>query len=105
LFADGKLTALCFDSTGERIATGADSGVMRVWDVPAPPIPVPTWFPAFAEAVAGTRLSALGNVELLSREELETARQQLAQMHADDFYARLARWLLADPAQRPARPF
>jgi hypothetical protein len=60
---------------------------------------------ALAEAVAGTRLSALGNVELVSRGELDEVARRLASVSEGDFYERLGRWFLADPTQRPVSPF
>jgi hypothetical protein len=73
--------------------------------VPEASTPVPAWFAAFAETVAGLRLSERGNVELVPRHELESARDQLATANASDFYARLAQWFLADPSKRPSAPF
>ena len=69
------------------------------------PTPVPDWFLALAEAVAGTRLSARGNTELVSRRELEDVAQRLAPVSSGDFYERLGRWFLADPARRPMSPY
>jgi hypothetical protein len=66
---------------------------------------VPTWFPGFVEAVGGIRLSQRGNVELVSRYELEEITEKLAADGADNFYTRLARWFLADPKHRAASPF
>jgi hypothetical protein len=60
---------------------------------------------ALAEAVAGTRLSALGNAELVSRGELDEVARRLASVSEGDFYERLGRWFLADPTQRPVSPF
>ena len=76
-----------------------------MWDVPEAPTPVPAWFPAFAEAVAGLRLTERGNVELVPRHEIETIAERLAAGNAGEFYERLGRWFLADPAQRTANPF
>jgi dipeptidyl aminopeptidase/acylaminoacyl peptidase len=95
----------CFDSTGGRVVSGSHRGIVRVWDAPPVPTPVPMWFIALAEAVAGTRLSALGNVELVSRQELDDAARRLAGVTKNDFYERLGRWFLADPMQRPVSPF
>ncbi|MEK7717365.1 MAG: hypothetical protein AAB322_06405, partial [Pseudomonadota bacterium] len=82
------------------------NGTVRVWDTPPAPTPVPPWFLALAEAVAGTRLSTHGNTELVPRRELEDVAQRLfARGSEGDFYERLSQWLLADPSQRPASPF
>ena len=66
---------------------------------------MPAWFPAFAEAVAGLRLSERGNVELVPRHEIETMAGRLTKENVDGFYERLGRWFLADPARREANPF
>lgn len=105
LFAGGMINSLGFDSTSSRIATGANGGWAKVWEVPQPPTPMPAWFLEFAEAVAGTRLSARGNVELLARDALEAAGQHVQREVADDFYVRLGRWFLAVPTQRSASPY
>jgi hypothetical protein len=91
--------------TGCRIVTGAENGIVRQWDVPQAPTPVPPWFLALAESVAGTRLSERGNTEFVSRRELEDVAPRLARVCEGDFYERLARWFLADPSQRPVSPF
>jgi hypothetical protein len=79
--------------------------MVRVWDVPPVPAPVPAWFVEFAEVAAGIRLSERGNVELVPREELEKLSQTLVAKEQGEFYERLARWFLANPAERPVSPF
>jgi hypothetical protein len=69
------------------------------------PIPVPSWFLALAEAVASTRLSARGNVELVARPEIKDVAEQLARGSGNDFYQSLGRWFLADLAEREMSPF
>ncbi len=105
LDAGGPGFSVCFDSTGRRMVSGTGGGIVRVWDVPPVPTPVPPWFLALTEAVAGIRLSVRGNVELVSRRELEVVAQRLAGVNEGDFYERLGQWFLADPAQRPGSPF
>ena len=95
----------CFDSTGQRMVTGGASGTIRVWDIPQVPTPVPFWFLDLAESVAGTRFSARGNPELISRGELEEKSQRLSGLHTGDFYERLGQWFLADPLHRSRSPF
>jgi WD40 repeat protein len=52
----GIPTDLCFDASGQRVAACSGTGLIRVWDFPVAPTPVPAWFPAFAEAIAGHAL-------------------------------------------------
>jgi hypothetical protein len=105
LNAGGTSFNAAFDSTGQRMVGGGGRGAVRVLDIPTVPTPVPPWFLELAEAVAGTRLGARGNVELVSRRELEEVAQRLAQTSGGSFYERLGRWFLADPAQRATSPF
>ena len=86
--------------TTHTVARGA-----RAWDFPPPPTPVPGWFTEFSEAVAGLRLSERGNVELVARQEIQTISDTLTHENTTDFYERLARWFLANPAERPRSPF
>ena len=104
LEANGAVFSACFDPTGQRIATGGEGGV-RVWETPTVPSPVPDWFLAFAESVAGTRWSARGNIELVPRRELQELAIQIAGDDADSFYHGVAKWFLADPEQRAPSPY
>jgi hypothetical protein len=69
------------------------------------PNPVPEWLAPFAESVAGIRLSARGNVEIVPRSEFHVMARQLMSQEAKEFYQQLARWFLADPSHRPVNPF
>jgi hypothetical protein len=102
--AGGLGFSVGFDSTGLRMVAGEANGIVRVYEVPPVPTPVPPWFLAFAEALAGTRISDRGNVELVAREELKIAAR-VAGVNEGGFYERVARWFFADPAQRPVSPF
>ena len=101
----GIPTDLCFDASGQRVAACSGTGLIRVWEFPVVPTPVPAWFPAFAEAIAGTRWNELGHLELLSSEELDAALRNPASAGAVGFYGDLSRWVLADPGRRPGQPW
>ena len=98
-------TSACFDPTGQLIATANEDQVARVWQFPPAPTPVPEWFIAFAEAVAGVRLSAHANVELVPPQVICLLAEQVRHKEARDFYDRVAQWFLADPEQRAFDPF
>ena len=97
------VTSLQFDRTGSRLAAGARGGWL--WELPMVSVPVPSWFPELAEAMGGLRLGSRGNVELVSRHDLEEFVSKLSTRDPGDFYVRLGRWLLADPGQRERSPF
>lgn len=105
LTAGGIPTGLNFDATGEHVVTSTGNGWIRVWDFPVTPAPVPAWFPAFAEAIAGTRWNVRGHLELLRPEELQEAWRPRPASEATDFYTQLRDWMLADPGKRPERPW
>jgi WD40 repeat protein len=105
LSAGGLPTGLCFDAMGRRLATSARPGFVRVWEIPPAPTPVPAWFPAFAEAVAGARWSERGHLEMPASEALERFAGDPDAPDANGFYERLGRWILADPAHRPRSPW
>jgi WD40 repeat protein len=96
---------VAFDPVNRRMAVGGRDSIVRLWHVPDSPTPVPEWFLTFAETVAGIRLGARGQTELIPAAEFDAAVQDLKAKSKDDFYARLARWFLADPAERAANPF
>jgi hypothetical protein len=85
----GSYWLACFDPVGERIAIGVTDGVARIWETPRVPMPVPGWFPAFAEAVAGIRLSERGNIELLAGERVKEFRRQIPPEDTTHFYGEL----------------
>ena len=79
---------------------------VRVWDI-APPGKGPAWLADLAEAVSGCALTAAGTLEVLPdrAKRLAVVREQLAKQPADDRWAQLARWLLAEPRARTISPY
>ena len=96
---------VAFDPTGQCIAAGGKDGILRVWPIPSSPTPIPEWFLTFAETVAGIRLGARGQVELVPPREFEASVRDHKLRDKSEFYARLARWFLAQPADRERVPF
>ncbi|MBL9139192.1 MAG: serine/threonine protein kinase [Verrucomicrobiales bacterium] len=101
----GFPTAIAFDASGHWIATCSQSGMVRCRRVPTPPVPVPGWFMDLAEAVAGTRVSERGHLELLPHGEFESASMAGSKPDQEGFYERVGRWIQADPSQRPSTPY
>ena len=88
------------DPTGGRVLKGGTNGILKVWNLPEAPLPVPEWFPGFAEALAGIRLGAAGNVELVTGDELTKLSREISARESKDFYERLAQRLAASPGPR-----
>jgi hypothetical protein len=93
------------DGSGHRVAVGMVDGRVLVWDVPPVSVPVPAWFRRFAETVAGMRVTETGHIELVPRDELDRVAAEITNQNNTDFYTRLARCFLANPAERPPSPF
>ncbi len=94
-----------FDPAGQRVVAATFSGSIRVWDTPRISTPVPASFLALSDGIAGMRLSARGDVEIVSRGELDEAAKGTARVEKDGFYESLARWMLADPTLRTTSPY
>ncbi len=94
----GSFGIACFEPTGGRIILGNTNGTAYVWDPSGGPVPVPGWFLAFAESVAGIRLGDQGSIEPASGAELERVLRATRMRPPNDFYERIAAKLVASPA-------
>jgi len=90
----GRITGLQFRSDGRQCLSVARGDALRVWDVPEAPVPVPMWFPALVEAVAGKRLNEHGEVEIADRQEIKSMRDMLRAASTQDFYVTWTKWFL-----------
>ena len=99
---------LNFSPDNKRIVT-AFEGTMRVWDVMPAGKAAPEWLPRLADAIAaGQHLSVRGFFEPLNKDSakvLGNIKDQLSREPADDDWAILGRWFLADRSTRTISPF
>ena len=113
--ATGRLLADArTDEFGRRAAHFSPDGCLlaeegepvRVWDI-APPGKGPAWLADLAEAVSGCALTAAGTLEVLPdrAKRLAAVREQLAKQPADDRWAQVAHWFLAEPRARTISPY
>lgn len=71
LIHDGHARQVCFRPDGRQIAVASNSGAV-LWDVSEMPADaVPNWLPAFAEALAGTRVGDGTQLVPLTAAEIE----------------------------------
>lgn len=101
----GFPSSIGFDESGLHAVTCSRSGTVLVWSVPSPPTPVPGWFTTLAEAVAGTRVSERGHLELLQHGAFEWESGTWPPPDQDGFYERIGRWIQADAAHRASTPY
>ncbi|MBL9136263.1 MAG: protein kinase [Verrucomicrobiales bacterium] len=92
----GSIMCVEFSSDGRHGLSVAAKDALRVWEVVDPPLPVPGWFCAFVEAVAGRRMNAQRNVEPVGREALQEFRNRRSEIPDQDFYTRWANWFLSE---------
>lgn len=100
-----SIADLQFSPDGRYFLSAADADALRLWDVTRPPVPVPSWFCDFVEAVGGMRLGQSRDAEHFSRDSLQTFRQQFAEVRDTDFYSRWAHWFLWERMQDLAPEF
>lgn len=83
-----------------------ESSPVRVWNI-APPGEGPAWLADLAEAVSGCVLTKAGTLEVIPdrAKRLTAIRKQVAELPADDRWAQVARWFLAEPRLRTVSPY
>ncbi|MCI0541905.1 MAG: protein kinase [Verrucomicrobiales bacterium] len=95
----GQVLRAVFSSDGQQIVTTASDGALRFWQVQTPPEPVPEWLADLAEALAGKRFNAAGEVTSRPAQDLNALKERLLSASAGDFYRRWARWFLVERLQ------
>jgi eukaryotic-like serine/threonine-protein kinase len=100
---DVSLASAEFSPDGRQVVTV--SSVVRIWDVPHAPLPVPRWFAELAEAVGRQRLHENGRFEPVAWAELFRLKHEIERSPSEDFYTLWAQWFLADRATRTISPF
>jgi dipeptidyl aminopeptidase/acylaminoacyl peptidase len=99
-----RVTNAEFSPDGSHVVTFSSDKAVRIWEVTQAPLPVPSWLPALAEAVAGQHINEKDVAEVLPVELLYQLRQTLSANTASDYYGRWARWFFADSATRTISP-
>lgn len=83
-----------------------DSDPTEIWDI-APPGKAPAFLADVAEVASGLRLSDAGAIKPLPEAVTERARlrKQVSGVSADNRWARIVRWFLAEPPERASSPY
>jgi dipeptidyl aminopeptidase/acylaminoacyl peptidase len=95
-----------FGPDGRRVLTASKDKTARLWPVlPADVLP-PDWFGDFLVWLGGKRIALDGEIETLSGDELGQLEDRLRpHINEDTDYARLLRWRLMPPEERPVDPY
>jgi eukaryotic-like serine/threonine-protein kinase len=95
---DGRLLAV----------SSKDEKKVTIWEIPSADLPVPTWLPELAEALAGQRFNSEGVLELVPPAALWSVQQDMAAFArgeaATTAYGRWAKWFVADASNRTVLP-
>jgi hypothetical protein len=83
-----------------------EANPVRIWDT-VPPGKGPAWLADLAEAVSGCVLTSAGTLEVIPdrAKRLAAVRKQVAELPADDRWAQVGRWFLAEPRSRTISPY
>ncbi|HXP59123.1 MAG TPA: hypothetical protein VN829_01460 [Dongiaceae bacterium] len=85
--------------------TGSHDQTVRFWEVVRAPRPVPPWLADLAEALAGRRFNAQGDLEMLPAGRLQELKERLAQGTGTDYYSRWAHWFFDARFHQPVNTF
>jgi hypothetical protein len=96
-----------FGPDGRHLLTASPDKTARLWPILlAAQGSAPDWFPDFLVGLGGKRIAPDGQIETLSGQELQDLDARLRpHMNEDTDYARLLRWRLLAPEQRPVDPY
>jgi hypothetical protein len=87
------------------VVTGSRDQTVRFWEVVQAPRPVAPWLADLAEALAGRRFKAQGDLEMLPVGRLQELKERLTVGTGTDYYSRWARWFFVDRFQQPVKGF
>jgi WD40 repeat protein len=104
LWHEGTVNSAQFSPDGRRVVTGSADKTARVWEMSFGSAPVPPWLPELAESVGGRRLTGASVLEFVAAEEFLKLTDQLRTAPATNYYARWAKWFLADRTTRTISP-
>jgi hypothetical protein len=88
------------------VLTASADKTARLWPILPPDMPPPDWCGDFLVWLGGKRIAQDGQIQTLSGDELLKLESRLRlHMNEDTDYARLLRWRLFAPEQRPVDPY
>ena len=100
------VTSAVFSPDGRRVLTASRDNTARLWPVLPAGVPPPDWCGDFLVWLGGKQIALDGQIETLFGQELQDLDARLRPyMNENSDYARLLRWRLLTPEQRPVDPY
>ena len=101
-----QVTSAVFSPDGRRVLTASSDETARLWPVLPSDVPPPDWCGDFLVWLGGERIAQDGQIETPFGDELLKREARLRpHMNEDTDYARMLRWRLLPPPQRPVDPY
>lgn len=91
LVHQGEVSSARFSPDGKHVITASRDGIVRIWSPRFLAATIPAWFPDFAEAMAGKRVTDIRAFEFVPTEALESIKDRLQTQPADEPFAVWAR--------------
>jgi WD40 repeat protein len=104
----GPVRSAQFSPDGQQVVTASDDGNAAIWDIGPSGSPVPRWIMSLAETLSGQVLTTEGVLAQLKVDEVGTLApvlEELNQAAAEDPWAELGRWFLANTPTRTISPY
>jgi WD40 repeat protein/serine/threonine protein kinase len=106
LSQEARIGATRFSPDGKLLAAAYSNGAVQFWEVTEASLPVPSWLPELAEALAGQRFNQQGRLEPVLPVELWAAQEKMSTgaQRPDNGFSRWAKWFLSPPNSRTVLP-